>query len=862
MDRPAGKAAGRQIRLTVIGHPCTKSGHCFEIKMLIVSVYLFRHLFGAGYPDLQSCTMIKNYFSIALRNLWRNKGFSAITIFGLAIGITTCLLIVLFVNDELSYDRYNKNADRIYRIDADFLVNGAAFREHTVPALLGPVLKEENPQVENYVRLLIGGNILVRKGDNTFAETNACYADSSIFDVFTLPMISGDPRTALTQPHTMVISERMAMKYFGTTDIVGKTMITDNATTYQITGVIRNMPDQAHMHLDFIRAMAERGDSRDAAWMSDNFTTYMLMRKGATGQQLQQYVDAATKKYMEGPLKKMTGSNLDELKKAGSHFGYTLLPLTSIHLYSTLRDEVEPSGNMQYVYIFIAVAIIILLIACVNFMNLSTARSAGRAKEVGVRKVLGSRRSALILQFLAESTVTSFFAMLLGVAMAVLLLPYLNQVADKHIRFHAAALVWILPLLAGVTLFIGLLAGIYPALFLSGFEPIKVLKGKIRMGFSDSWLRNSLVVFQFASAILLIVGTLVIYNQLKFIRDKQLGYDRNQVLVLTNTYPLGDHAREFKAEVMRLPGVDKGSITGVLPTELSTNTAIYSRDAAFSTGQVTGLVEWLVDGDFIPTMGMKMANGRNFSADMPSDSSAILVNETAARLMGITDLNNRMLYGGSQGNGTVLNVIGIVKDFNTGSLRSKIPPVVFRLVFEPRRIAFRVNTHQLPELLAKIKQVYQSQHSMAGQPFTYSFLNDDFNKLYRAEERTGKIFVSFAILAVLIAALGVFGLITYAAEQRTREIGIRKVMGASVTGIVLMLSKDFFKLIGISVLIGSPVAWFIMSRWLRNFAYSVNISWTVFLIAALIAIAITIVSVIYRAVSAATANPINSLKAE
>ncbi|SKC98564.1 putative ABC transport system permease protein [Chitinophaga ginsengisegetis] len=804
--------------------------------------------------------MFKNYFSIALRNLWRNKGFSAITIFGLAIGMTTCLLITLFVTDELSYDRFNKKADRIYRINADFFVNGNAFKERYTPSQLGPVLQQEYPNVENYVRFIRQGNILVKKGTTTLVEKNACFADSTLFDVFSLQMISGDPKTALTQPHTMVISERMALKYFNSTDVVGKTLQTDNVATYQISGVIKDVPDQSHLHFDFVRALSELPESREnGGWMSDNYATYVLMREGATGAQLQSYVNAVTKKYMEAPLQKMTGSNFADLEKSGGHFGYNVLPLTKIHLYSPLADEAEPSGNIQYVYIFIAVAVIILLIACVNFMNLSTARSAGRAKEVGVRKVLGSQRSSLIFQFLTESTLTSFFALLLAVALAILLLPYLNQLSGKHITLEAGYFLWLLPFLLVTAGVIGLLAGSYPAFFLSGFEPIKVLKGRLNSGFKNGWLRNSLVVFQFASAILLIVGTLVINSQLNYIRSKKLGYNREQVLILGNTQSLWIHARNFKNEVLSMPGVESGTMTASLPTDMSLNTNIYSKDAARSAGQVTGVPEWYVDADYIHTMGMQMASGRNFSPTMPSDTFAILLNETAARLFGFNDLNEKYLYAdGSR----PLKVIGVVKDFNAGSLRNKIPPMVFRLRENPRVMAFRIHTGNIQGLMAKIKSAYEAQPGMSGQPFVYSFLDDDFNRLYIAEQRTGKIFISFAVLAVLIASLGVFGLITYAAEQRTREIGIRKVLGASVTGIVAMLSKDFLKLVLVAIVIASPLAWYMMSRWLQNFAYQVKMNWTIFVLAAFIAIAITILTVSYRAIRAATANPVNSLKAE
>lgn len=805
--------------------------------------------------------MFKNYFRVALRNIWRSKGFSAITIFGLAIGMATCLLITLFVTDELSYDRFNEKADRIFRLDADFLVNGNAFHERYSPSQLGPVLVQDFPQVENYVRFFQQGKILVRKGTSTLVEQNASFADSSLFDVFTLPLVAGDPKTALTQPHTMVISERMARKYFGSTDVLGKTLFTDNTNTYQISGVMKDVPDQSHLHFDFVRAMSELEDSRNTQWMADNYTTYVLLRQGTTAAQLSDYLRASALKYMETSLQKMIGSTIAEAEKAGGHFRYTPIALPDIHLKSPQANEVEPSGNIQYVYIFIAVAIIILLIACVNFMNLSTARSAGRSKEVGVRKVLGSQRSSLVFQFLTESVLTSFFALILAFAIAILLLPFLNQLSDKHITLKMAYLYWLLPFLVVTATVIGLLAGSYPAFFLSAFDPMKVLKGKLTTGFKGSWLRNSLVVFQFSAAILLIVGTLVINNQLNYIRHKKLGYNKEQMLVLGNTASLGTHAKSFRDEVLTIPGVTAGTMTASVPTEIAMNTSIYSKDAARSNGQVTGLNEWYIDADYIPTMGMQMAMGRNFSPQMPSDTNGLLMNETAARLLGITDLENKYLYASNEGM-LPLKVVGVVKDFNTGSLRKKIPPIIFRLGEYHRYMVFKVGTGNLQGTIAQIKHRFDAQDGMTGQPFVYSFMDDDFNRLYQAEERTGRIFISFAVLAVLIASLGVLGLITYAAEQRTREIGIRKVLGASVVGIVTMLSKDFLKLVFVAILVASPLAWWMMNRWLQDFAYRVQISWTVFLAAAGIAILITMLTVSYRAIRAALANPVHSLKAE
>jgi putative ABC transport system permease protein len=802
--------------------------------------------------------MFRYYYKIAARNLWRNKGFSAITILGLAIGLATCLLIALFVTDELKYDSYNPNANRIYRVNADFLVNGSAFRERYTPAQFGPVLEQDFPQIEKYVRFLQQNHILVKQGEQTLRESNACFADSTVFDMFSLQMIAGNPVTALRQPFSMVISEQMARKYFNSLDVVGRSLRVDNMNDYTITGVIKDVPAQSHLHFDFIRAMSQIQSSREAEWMSDNYVTYVRLRPGTTQQQLNGYLQQATKKYMENDLKRLTGSGIADLERKGGHFRYNSIPLRKIHLYSDLSNEAEPSGNIQYVYIFIITAIIILLIACVNFMNLSTARSAGRAKEVGLRKVMGSQRSGLIVQFLAESVLTSCCAMIIAVILAALMIPFLNDLSGKSLRMTLTSLTWIFPLLIVVVVIVGLIAGSYPALFLSSFEPIKVLKGKLSSGFKGSWLRNSLVVFQFTAAMLLIVGTLVIYHQLSYIRNKQLGYNRQQVLVIENTQSLSIHAKAFKQDVLQIPGVTSGTMTATLPTATSLNTSIFSKDAARSEGQVMGITEWNIDTDYFPTLGMQMASGRNFSPDMPTDSGTLIINETAARLLGYTDISNKYLYRGNQ----QMKVIGIVKDFNAGSLRSKIPPAVFTLGEFTATMAFRVNTNNIQQIINSISKLYHARPLMQGQPFSYSFLDDNFNRLYLSEERTGKIFISFAILAIVIASLGVFGLITYAAEQRTKEIGIRKVLGASVASIVAMLSADFLKLVLLAAVIAVPLAWMLMNKWLQNFAYRINISWPVFALSVVLLVIVTLLTIGYRAIKAATVNPVKSLRTE
>lgn len=814
--------------------------------------------------------MFKNYFKIALRNLWRNKIFSVINIGGLALGLAVCLLITLFVTDELSYDRYNLNADRIYRVNSDFKFAGGVFNDRLSPAPMAATMMKEYPQIEQASRIRELGRTLVKKGTETYAEPASYYADANLFDVFTLPMVAGDPKTALKEPHSLVISENIAQKYFNSgpgsyQNIIGKTLELDNSDYYKITGIIKNMPKQSHIHFNLLRSMPDFAN-QDPLWTSENYGTYLLARKGVSQHDIDGYLNQLAKKYAEPELEKRLRSSFADIEKKGGHFRFVTIPLTKIHLYSTLPDELEPSGNVQYVYIFIVIAVFILLIACVNFMNLSTARSAGRSKEVGVRKVLGSSRLTLIYQFLTESTLTGFLAMVLAFVLAALLLPYFNQLSGKQITLNLFATPWILPFLFITTLVIGILAGIYPAFFLSAFRPVQVLKGKLSAGFKSSLLRNSLVVFQFATVIILIIGTLVVYSQLTYMRNKKLGYNREHVLIVKNIYSIYPHVESFRQDVLKLAGVKSGTNTPYLPTFINHSKNVYSKDGSLGGTQSDILATWYVDEDYIPTLSMKMADGRNFSRWIPTDSSAIMVNETAARLLGFKNPLHKNLYLVNDKT-TELHIVGVVKDFNTGSLRNKIQPLVFRfsgLNFDNGgAMAFKIDTKNIPGLLSQIETLYHSVGSnTAGMPFDYSFMDTDFNHLYQSEQNTGKIFGSFALFAILIACLGLFGLVTYAAEQRTKEIGIRKVLGASVNSIISMLSNDFLKLVGISAVIAFPIAWYAMNRWLQDFAYRTAISWWIFAAALMLALVITIAVISSRAIKAALMNPVTSLRSE
>jgi putative ABC transport system permease protein len=808
--------------------------------------------------------MIKNYIKTAFRSLQKNKGFTAINVLGLALGLATCLLIVFYVVDELSYDKYNVNASRIYRVNEDLKLGDNKLQYAVCMAPLSQTLKNDFPDVENAVRLKNIGGMHVTKGTESILEYNALFADPSVFDVFTLPVIYGDKKTALTEPNTVVITEDMAKKYFGRLNVVGENLIIDGnlQKPIKVTAVIENIPEQSHFHADFLVSMASNPDSRSTEWLRSDYNTYVLMRKGADYKKLEAQFPQFLRKYSGGQMQQELNMSYDTFEKNGSFFRLNMMPLTDIHLHSNLTGELGTNGNVEYVYIFSAIAIFILLIACVNFMNLSTARSANRAKEVGVRKVLGSARKYLMFQFLAESTMVTFIAVIIALAAAMLILPAFNHFAGKNIVINSHTLIWLAPAALIAIVLIGFLAGLYPAFFLSAFNPMQVLKGKISAGFKGGALRSFLVVFQFSISIFLIIGTLVIYNQLHYIQNRDLGYNRNQVLIIQHAFELGDHAKTFKQEIKQLPGVTNATLSGYLPVQSNRGTGIFYKEAVADPKKSIFPQIWSVDADYINTLGMKIKSGRNFLAQMPSDSNAIVINETAAKFLGFTDPVNKIIYRSSGGPNPTYKpytIIGMVKDFNFSSLRDNISPVVMQLNTDNSSLSIKVNTANIPALLSQIEDKWKG---FTSAHFQYTFMDQDFDAMYRSEQRIGTIFIGFTTLAIVIACLGLFGLAAYAAEQRTKEIGIRKVLGASIMNIAGMLSLDFIKLVCIAIIISSPFAWYFMQKWLQDFAYRISIEWWVFAISGVAALFIAFITISFQSIKAAVANPVNSLRSE
>ncbi len=813
--------------------------------------------------------MLKNYMKVAWRSLLRNRVFSFINITGLAVGLGCFLLIALYVLDELSFDRYYDKAGNIYRINLDARWGGQELRVAETSDMMGPILKKDYPQVQEYARLYhqSGDKALIRKGNEFITETRTAFVDSTFFNVFTFPALEGDTRTAFNDPHTVVITTSTAARYFGSAkDAIGKMLQVqegDKEVPYKVNAVIADIPGNTHFHFDLFFSMK----SLNYQWGqigNVNFHTYLALKPGTDYKVFEKEFTDFIKKYEIPALKDFQIYSMADLEKSGNRIRFSLIPVTRIHLYSDRQggEELSPPGSVQYVAIFSAAALIILLLACVNFMNLTTARSAGRAREVGIRKVLGTERKGLVMQFLSESTLMVLLSFLIGIGIAFLALPLFNSLSGKTMTLSNLFSPLILPLLIALPFAVGLLAGSYPAFFLSGFKPIEVLKGRLKAGTKTAGLRSTLVVFQFTTSIVLIIGTIVVFRQLHYIQTRDLGFKKDQVLVIDGADALANNVDAFKKEVTSLSGVKEGTLSAFLPVSNSArNVYNISKDAVQASANSFNIETWAIDEGYIPTLGFTLEKGRNFSPDFKTDSFGVIINETAAGILGYANPVGKNIYiFYNSGAPTAYHIVGLVKNFNFETLHHQVRPLMFMLQRSTGLASFKVNTANIGPLIAEIRNKWTALAH--GAHFSYRFLDDSFNEMYKSEQQVGKIAIIFSILAILISCLGMFGLATFVAEQRTKEVGIRKVLGANVRGIVALLSADFMKLVAIAFLIAAPLAWWIMSKWLQDFVYRVNFSWWIFPLAGLAAFLIAFLTVSSQAVRSAMANPVRSLKTE
>lgn len=809
--------------------------------------------------------MFKNYFKIAWRNLIKNKGFTVINIVGLSLGIACFIIIAMFVTDELSFDQHHDKSDRIYRVHSDISFGGTDMSMSVSADPMGEVLKQDYPEVEQYVRLYASqGSKLIKKGSESINENAVVHADSTLFDVFTLPAIVGNTKTALNEPNSVVITESAAKRYFESAEkAIGQMLETDDdeQTLYEVTAVIEDIPKNSHFNFEFFFSM-DNVDYDFGNYSSHNFHTYVVLKEGTDYKKFNANFRTIINKYIIPQFAQYVEiSSIEEFEKKGNRLEYSLFPLTDIHLHSSRTVELAPNGNIQYVYIFSAAALFILILACINFMNLTTARSSGRAKEVGIRKVLGSEKKSLIWQFLTESTLIAIIALLFAILIVWLSIGWFNGISGKEMVIGSLFKPYYLLFLIVLPFIVGGLAGIYPAFFLSSFQPITVLKGKLTTGNGKNMLRNFLVVFQFATSIILIVGTIVIYKQLDHIQSANVGFNKDQVLIVNNTGLTGDTRKSLKSEIEQLTDVKSASFASFLPVSNSSRS-----DTTFSTESVMtqtngfNMQYWRVDYEYMNTMGMEMVDGRNFSRSFGSDSTAIILNETAAKLTGFENPIGEKIYTIGGDNAIEYTIVGIVKNFNYESLRQNVGALSFRLGNNSSKTAFRFNASDVSGLINTIENKYKAVAS--GLPFEYEFLDESFDTMYRQERRVGKVALTFALLAIIIACLGLFGLATYIAEQRTKEIGIRKVLGASVSSIVKMLSTDFVKLVLLAFLIATPIAWWFMNQWLQDFAFRIDLSWWIFAITGIVSLLIALFTLSFQAIRAALSNPVKSMRTE
>jgi putative ABC transport system permease protein len=814
--------------------------------------------------------MLQNYLTIASRNLSKHKFYTLINVAGLALGIAACLMISLYVLHEMSYDKHFTNAHRIYRVDNEIKFNGNHHVLAVCPAPLAETFLRDFPEVESVVRFRQWGSFLVKRTTENIKEHRVMFVDNSIFEVFKFPVKYGDTKAALTEPNTLVFSEAAARRHFGEENPVGQTVVLNNDQNYKVTAVLRDFPKTTHFEFDMFLSMAGHEDSKNPTWLSNNYATYILLKEGASPENLAAKFPKMIDTYIGPQIQMVFGKdfNMDKFQQAGNFLEFTLMPLTSIHLHSDKTAELGVNSDVTYVYLFGAIAFFILIIACINFMNLSTARSSNRAKEVGVRKVLGSLRSHLIKQFLTESVLLTVGAFVIGIGIAALAIPFFNTLSQRQIAIPFGDPVFIAIIIAAM-LVIGFLAGLYPSLFLSAFKPVNILKGKLSLGMKSGMVRSSLVVFQFVISIFLVIATITIQRQLSYIQHKKLGFRKDQVVVVQDTYVLGSQTEAFKNELVKNHIVTSGTTSGFLPVAGwgRNDSSFWPEGVQPSQENLISMQNWQVDFDYLKTFDMKIKSGRDFSKDFPSDSSAIILNESAVKRFGFADPIGKKIVTYAWQEGAIENnitntytIIGVVEDFHFESLKDNITPLGLFLGDANWTMSFRFESTDTKEVITLLEKTWKSM--APGQPFQYTFLDDAFGKMYSSEQRLGQIFGIFASLAIVIACLGLFALSAFTAEQRTKEIGIRKVLGASVSSIVMLLSREFGKLIIIAFIIAAPLSWFAVDWWLQGYTYKAHIGIVIYLLAGASAFLVAWLTMGYQSIKAATNNPVDSLRSE
>jgi putative ABC transport system permease protein len=800
--------------------------------------------------------MFKNLFKIAIRNILKDKAYSIINILGLTIGITCSLFLLMYILDELSFDRYHENADTIYRVVSDIKEPDNAFVWAVAQIPLGEELRDNYPEVKNSVRFFGTPRILYKNGENQFYEEEFYLADSTVFDMFTYEFINGDPATALDNPFSIVLTEKIAKKYFANAQsAINQSLQNQQNEEFKITGVIKDVPLNSHFSFDALISRNTRPDFQ-GSWGNFGVFTYI---------QLPAEYDLSK---MYKSLDKVIKEKVDPIfAQFNITIKYQLQKITDIHLYSKIQDEAEAGGDISYIYIFGAVALFMLIIACINYMNLATARSANRSKEVGIRKVMGSQRRQLIFQFISESVVMALIAMVVSLILIYALLPFFNDLANKDLPFSYIMQKRVILSLLLVILFVGIAGGSYPAFYLSGFNPVNVLKGKLSIKGGNALFRKVLVIFQFAISIFMLISTLIVYDQLQFMRNKDLGFKKEHVLRITLS---GQELRRQSSVLMeRLKQAPDVALVGMASSSPGENIGKNLIKVENNDGTLgdRGVDLFSADFDFVKTLGMEIVEGRDFSRDVISDTTyAVLVNESMVKRMSWENpIGKKFVFDDNDPKTTddvVKHVVGVVKDYHQNSLYDAIEPLMIILNKNLNYIFIRTAERDVKQSLASIEKAWKEVYP--NHPFEYKFLDQDFDSQYKADEKRSQIFTAFSGLTIIIACLGLLGLAAFTTEQKTKEIGVRKVVGASVKSLVFLVSKEFFILVGLGTLIAYPFAWYVTKNWLENFAYRIELSgeWMTFIISAALAFLITFGTVGFHVIRAASSNPVNSLRDE
>lgn len=797
--------------------------------------------------------MLKVILKSAYRNLMRNKFYSMINIVGLAIGITACILIMLYVQSELSYDTFHEKADRIYRVNLTGVFNGDEINHPITCPPLAKAMQNEIPEVEEAVRL-INQQPVIRHNEDVFNENRWFFADANFFKIFSTTFIKGNPENALSQPNSVVLTESTAKRYFGEDNPIGQFITWENDRDYQVTGVIKDYPENSHIKPDFLASIKGQDIDNNLNWIQNMVYTYILIKDGYTKQDVDAKLEDLVEKYVAPTVKEAMGVSFEKLKSQGMKYKWYAQPLGEIHFDREVTQGTEPLGNKSYMLIFSIIAIFILVIAGINYMNMSTARSANRAKEVGVKKSFGASRNSLIFQFLSESVLVTLLALVLALFLIKLLLPEFNNLIDKQLVFNYFNNFKTIPLMVAFGIGIGVIAGSYPAFFLASFNPVKVIKGISKSEGGHGKLRSGLVIFQLIVSIALFSGSFFISKQLSFLQNKELGFNKENLLIINKANYLGNQMSSFKNELLAQPSILKITNSSSIPGRFNSSNTYFHHEVDDSRGINT----FWSDCDFIKTYQIELKEGRFFEEGNQFNDKSVVLNETAIKQLNIEDPIGKKIYSGTKTEDNSLTIIGVIKDFHSQSLHEKMSSFVL-INGSGEYLSVRVSG----DIQQNLKIIEQTWGKFAnGQILDYVFFDEDFGRLYKAEVRTRRIVSIFSALAIIIACLGLLALAAFVAEQRTKEIGIRKVVGARIGEILLSLNRNFIKWVAIAFVIATPITYYTMNNWLENFAYKTTLSWWVFALAGVAALFVTMITVTWISWKAATRNPVEALRYE